>query len=130
MRRNILIGAIAALAVALLATLLIACGAQTAITAARFSAIRSDPTALRPFLQRMPKGADLHVHLSGAVYVEDFITWADKKGLCYQLLSYKFMECGADTTQPVSEAVKDTLAGQALFKRMAVVDEATICRLN
>jgi len=30
--------------------------------------IRSEPLALRDFLKRMPKGADLHSHLSGAVY--------------------------------------------------------------
>ncbi len=36
------------------------------------------------FLLRMPKGADLHSHLSGAVYAESFIQWAADKGLCVQ----------------------------------------------
>jgi adenosine deaminase len=31
---------------------------------------RPEPLALRDFLKRMPKGADLHSHLSGAVYAE------------------------------------------------------------
>lgn len=30
--------------------------------------IRQDPPALRAFLRAFPKGADLHTHLTGAVY--------------------------------------------------------------
>ena len=30
----------------------------------------------------MPKGADLHNHLSGAIYAERYIEWAAEKGLC------------------------------------------------
>ncbi|HEY0786154.1 MAG TPA: adenosine deaminase, partial [Acidobacteriaceae bacterium] len=40
------------------------------------------PLALRAFLVRMPKGADLHVHLSGAVYAETFLREAEEDGLC------------------------------------------------
>jgi adenosine deaminase len=54
---------------------------DSAITAARFSTLRNDHTALRAFLQRMPKGADLYVHLSGAVFAEDLIAWAAREGL-------------------------------------------------
>ncbi len=54
--------------------------------AARFDAITlngvQDRAQLRLFLQAMPKGADLHNHLSGAVYAEDFLAWSDKDGLC------------------------------------------------
>ena len=39
-------------------------------TAQALERIRSEPLALRDFLERMPKGADLHSHLSGAVYAE------------------------------------------------------------
>ncbi|WP_353254522.1 adenosine deaminase [Salinisphaera sp. PC39] len=34
------------------------------------------------FLQAMPKGADLHTHLSGAVYPERYVDWALADGLC------------------------------------------------
>jgi len=34
------------------------------------------------FLKSFPKGADLHMHLSGAVYAETFIAEAVKQGLC------------------------------------------------
>ncbi len=37
---------------------------------------------LIPFLRQMPKGADLHTHLSGAVYGETYLRWAEEKGLC------------------------------------------------
>jgi hypothetical protein len=30
----------------------------------------------------MPKGADLHSHLSGAVYAESYVQWAAENGLC------------------------------------------------
>ena len=35
--------------------------------------VRDNPLALRDFLKRMPKGADLHNHLHSAVYAETFI---------------------------------------------------------
>jgi adenosine deaminase len=38
--------------------------------------------ALRAFFYQMPKGTDLHVHLSGAVYAESFIRAAGEDGLC------------------------------------------------
>lgn len=46
------------------------------------AAAKGGPLALRAFLARFPKGADLHVHLSGAVYAETFIKDASEDGLC------------------------------------------------
>ncbi len=43
---------------------------------------KEGPPALRAFLYRMPKGADLHSHLSGAVYAETFIREAGQDGIC------------------------------------------------
>jgi adenosine deaminase len=37
---------------------------------------------LRLFLREMPKGGDLHNHLGGNVYAEDFLRWAAADGLC------------------------------------------------
>jgi adenosine deaminase len=54
----------------------------TVITADRYEAARADYAELRAFLHRMPKGGDLHVHLSGAVYAERFIAWTAQDGLC------------------------------------------------
>ena len=50
--------------------------------AARFDAMLKDRAQLRLFLRAMPKGGDLHNHLSGAVYAEDFLAWAEADGLC------------------------------------------------
>ena len=43
---------------------------------------KGGPLALRAFLYRMPKGADLHTHISGAVYAETFIREAGENGIC------------------------------------------------
>jgi adenosine deaminase len=51
-------------------------------TAEHFQSIRSQPSLLFDFLRQMPKGGDLHNHLSGAVYAESFIRWAVQDGLC------------------------------------------------
>jgi adenosine deaminase len=50
-----------------------------------FERAQSDPVALRAFLQRMPKGADLHLHISGAVYAESFLAQAAQDNLCVEL---------------------------------------------
>src|SRR6267154_6713318 len=51
-------------------------------TARYFDSIRNQPLLLHAFLQQMPKGGDLHNHLSGAVYAESFIKFAVQDGLC------------------------------------------------
>src|SRR5579871_4423052 len=46
------------------------------------AAVKGGPLTLRAFLDQFPKGADLHVHLGGAVYAETFIRDAAEDGLC------------------------------------------------
>jgi len=51
--------------------------------AAAFSAAKQEgPPELYAFLVPMPKGADLHMHLSGAIYAETFLRDAVAQGLC------------------------------------------------
>jgi adenosine deaminase len=45
-------------------------------------AAQQGPLALHAFLVGMPKGADLHMHLSGAVYAETLVDEAAHDGLC------------------------------------------------
>ena len=52
--------------------------AETALNAAKHYGMPELYALLKPF----PKGADLHMHLSGAVYAETFIAEAVKQGLC------------------------------------------------
>jgi len=54
-------------------------------------AARANPLDLRNFLVRMPKGADLHNHLSGAIYAETWIRDAAEDGLCVDLASNSFV---------------------------------------
>jgi hypothetical protein len=51
-------------------------------TALYFESLRKSPPQELAFLLKMPKGADLHSHLSGAVYAESYIQWAADNGLC------------------------------------------------
>lgn len=53
-------------------------------------AARTNPLQLRNFLKKMPKGADLHNHLSGAVYAESWIRAAAEDHLCVNLASRSF----------------------------------------
>lgn len=50
--------------------------------AKRLQAVKRDPAKLRAFLLRMPKGADLHMHLSGSVYAESMVRWGAADGKC------------------------------------------------
>jgi adenosine deaminase len=56
--------------------------AERHAAAAFETARRQGPLPLHVFLERMPKGADLHMHLSGAVYAETFLKDAAEDGLC------------------------------------------------
>ena len=47
-----------------------------------FEGIRKDPNLLVAFLLEMPKGGDLHNHLSGAIYAETLINWAKDQRAC------------------------------------------------
>src|SRR5207249_7034270 len=51
-------------------------------TARYFDSIGDSPPQLLAFLLQMPKGADLHNHLSGAIYAESYIQWAAESGDC------------------------------------------------
>ena len=53
------------------------------------------PLALHVFLVRMPKGADLHMHLSGAIYAETFLKDAAEDGLCVDSAKLAFVHGNA-----------------------------------
>ena len=52
------------------------------MAAALFDRVKDDPPALRIFLKAMPKGGDLHNHLGGTPYAEDYLRWAGEADLC------------------------------------------------
>lgn len=71
-----------------------------------FDSIRNSPPQLLALLLKMPKGGDLHNHLSGAIYAESYIQWAADNGLCVNLSSMTLVV-------PDSPSRCDKFAGQA-----------------
>jgi adenosine deaminase len=67
--------------------------------------------ALHAFLVDMPKGTDLHSHLSGAIYAESWIHAAVQDQLCFNPETYGFTEAeqkSADpTVDPTCKKTKD-----------------------
>ncbi|BAU87006.1 adenosine deaminase [Streptomyces laurentii] len=66
---------------------------------ARLAALRGRPEALRRFFAALPKGGELHNHLSGAVTTEYLIELAAEDGLCVELATGKAVRppCGPGT---------------------------------
>jgi adenosine deaminase len=97
---------------------------QNAIRA--FNAAERNPLQLRAFLAQMPKGADLHMHLSGAIYAETFIRDAAADHLCYSPITRRLFKPSATTRslppQPVcgegNRRAEDALKDQDLYDRM------------
>ncbi|MDO8878127.1 MAG: adenosine deaminase [Pseudolabrys sp.] len=81
---------------------------DTTVTAATLTQARANPAALRQFLARMPKGGDLHSHLSGAVYAERFVDWAIADGLCLRAADQTILNppCPAGSVA-MPEAMRD-----------------------
>ena len=115
LRRAILVAAM---------TCAVPAGAQTvsspgetaeARTAKAFEAARQHgPLALHAFLAAMPKGGDLHNHLSGAVYAESWIAQAATDGLCVDVAASSLIDkhdasvpnCG-NGRRPAADALGD-----------------------
>ena len=67
-------------------------------------AARTNPLQLRNFLKKMPKGADLHNHLSGAVYAESWIRAAAEDHMCVNLASRSFAKPQGGSEKNSAEA--------------------------
>jgi adenosine deaminase len=95
-------------------------GTETDADRAFQAAVKQGAPALRIFLEGFPKGADLHVHLSGAVYAETLIRDAGEDGLCVdrKALSFAKPPCVADQV-PASELSGNVTAEhQVLYDKM------------
>jgi adenosine deaminase len=53
----------------------------------------SDRVMLRQVLQAMPKGGDLHNHLSGSVYAESYLQYAANDGICLDSVKLTITQC-------------------------------------
>jgi len=87
-------------------------------TARYFESIRKYPPQMLAFFRKMPKGADLHSHLSGAVYAESYIQWAADKGACVNQTTTILSQPPCDQASgqiPVSQALTNpTLYGKLI----------------
>jgi hypothetical protein len=80
-------------------------------TARRLSAIRNQPLLLEAFLREMPKGGDLHIHLSGAIYAESYIRWAASDNLCFITATFALATGACDAAAgrpPASGLLQDS----------------------
>lgn len=91
--------------------------AGEAAAAAELDAALDNRALLRVFLQAMPKGGDLHNHLSGTPSAEDFLGWAAKEGYCADAASLALVP------PPCADADKvDRMASMAPFTYARLVD--------
>jgi adenosine deaminase len=82
-----------------------------------FESVRKSPPQMLAFLLKMPKGADLHSHLSGAIYAESFVQWAAGKGLCVNQATMALSPPPCDQAAgqiPASAALSNTV----LFRQL------------
>lgn len=85
------------------------------VVSQKLNALRYDAGLLQKFLKEMPKGADLHSHLSGAVSTEKLIEWGAADGVCVDTITWVAALPPCKTTQvPISKALSD----QTLYKNI------------
>jgi len=89
-------------------------------TRAYQAAVQAGPLALRAFLSQFPKGADLHIHLSGAIYAETFIRDAGEDGLCVDTGTLSFVKPPCTPPLVPAEQLSGNLtpANQELYDRL------------
>jgi adenosine deaminase len=90
-----------------------------------FEAARKNPLALHAFIEKMPKGADLHMHLSGAIYAETFLKDAAADLLCVNTAKLKFeRSTGTSKTVPVQAVCSEgAVPAATAFKDQRLYDD-------
>jgi adenosine deaminase len=94
-----------------------------------FDAAKADKAnaiALEAFLEKMPKGGDLHMHLSGAVYAETFLKDAAADHLCVNPKSLNLakntgLSQGTPEAQPM--CADGTVPAATVFKDQKLFDD-------
>ena len=96
--------------------------AQTAEqrTAHYMDSVRKQPGLLLAFLHEMPKGADLHNHLDGAIYAEDLIDFAASGSLCVDRTSSRLLPgpCDACDLSTAKPAARCAYGDQVLYGQL------------
>jgi hypothetical protein len=90
-------------------------------TARHFESLRTNPSQQWAFLLKLPKGGDLHNHLSGSIYAESYIHWAAANGLCVnnQTLALSKPPTKAGCAQQANEIpATAALASSVLYQQL------------
>ena len=82
---------------------------------------KADALALEAFLKKMPKGADLHMHLSGAIYAETFLKDAAEDGLCVNPSALSFVR-NSSSSAP-GACADGSVSAASVFKNQKLYDE-------
>ncbi|HEY6330829.1 MAG TPA: adenosine deaminase [Blastocatellia bacterium] len=87
------------------------------------NSIRTRPRRLTEFLHRMPKGGDLHMHITGAVYAESYVRWsaaASSPRLCVDSTSLALSPESPDKpcSDPARPPVGEALTNSQLYNRL------------
>jgi adenosine deaminase len=99
-----------------------------AYLAAAVARYARDPTDLTLFLAQMPKGADLHHHLTGAVYAESYIQYAAEDGDCFDA-TFTIVPPPCDAAKgssPASRAITDYLFRNLTINALSARDYSPV----
>ncbi|WNF30839.1 adenosine deaminase [Streptomyces sp. C11-1] len=91
-------------------------------TAAHLDALGGDPARLRAFFAALPKGGDLHNHLSGAASTEFLIELAGEKGLCIDATDTAVRPPCVPDTRPAADARTDAEFRQRIIRAWSMQD--------
>ncbi|MGW6717829.1 adenosine deaminase family protein [Streptomyces sp. NPDC054995] len=91
-------------------------------TAARLDALRDDPARLKAFFAELPKGGDLHNHLSGAVTTEYLIQLAGERDLCIDATDTAVRPPCGPGTRPAADARTDAEFRQRIVRAWSMQD--------
>lgn len=86
-------------------------------TARYLESIRKSPPQQLAFFLQMPKGGDLHNHLSGSIYAESYIQWAADAGACVNTKTLALVQAPCDT-KPDQVPAKTALTNSLLYRQM------------
>ena len=92
-------------------------------TARYLESVRAEPPLLLAFLRGMPKGGDLHSHLSGAVYAENLVDWAAADGLCVDRATARLLPGPCDPCEKESKKPAVACASGDSELRGSMIDE-------
>jgi hypothetical protein len=90
----------------------------------RFDELRKSPPELYAFLLRMPKGADLHNHVAGAVYAETLLQAAAHDHVCIDTANLAFADppAAGNCSLDAARAESDNYLANSLIDSLSMRD--------